>query len=869
MNSDYNEHAWSRLVIYPQDDPFTLSHGGSFSFESASDESMSLVPSFSILDGPKRAQKPFATKILAHRSMDSNSEFQSIKELSQLEMHAFVSNLPKRNLSDLSDTMEQLLGPPTIEAALRYVELGIYMCSNNLRWWGGIDSLSKWMIKTIPWPSLRPMFSVKLRALEAFAERFLATAAELANITIVRDLIENSGLVHLVEHVQSSGNVLRQAVQTDNVELVVLILNAGADPEGGHKGSLKKSRHYPHPTPLSLVKSVRIAQILIDAGADPNSIGLLFDLGGYHGPAIINASWRGCIPMVRYLIGVGADVNLLGKSSNRSFSALSIAVNRGQAEMVELLLKGGANINVPCTSFRSPGLVSGLTLLQGAAMKGTVRVLEILLQYGSDVNAPPQGKNGITALQAAIQACRVDVVRLLLEQGADVNAPATSDMARPMTVLHTAVESDQIELVNILLEANADVNANSFGEYGSSILESAKSRPASSGIIEILLANGALNTATDPALSSQIDLHNAVRRGDLDEVKRLCELGVEINMEIIPERFRPGAHVSYTGTVLHSAMLKWQNTRSNIELLQFLVDRVVDINIHNNHPTLRPILHTAIKNADMEAISILLGAGVDVNTYYRTVTGGFRRCETPMTLAADCRDSNLISLLLSKGAGINSYIDDYQYTTVLQSALRRVNSSSGLDFVKCLLVNGALLNAEVANGGKSELAMAVYWNDLSLVQLLLDHGADVNYTPKRRGKTALQAAAGLSPPNAAILHLLLSKGALVNAPAAVKYGVTALQAAAVAGSFEIARGLLNAGADVNAMGSFWGSRTALEAVISFGRLDMVYLLLEAGSHLYVYGSSKKQDVKAADFARSEGHIAIAEMIEEWAILHGK
>lgn len=119
--------------------------------------------------------------------------------------------------------------------------------------------------------------------------------------------------------------------------------------------------------------------------------------------------------------------------------------------------------------------------------------------------------------------------------------------------------------------------------------------------------------------------------------------------------------------------------------------------------------------------------------------------------------------------------------------------------------HGANINAPVPKKrGRSELALAVEYKDITIVKGLLCSGADVNSRPaEEHGRTAIQAAAGSYRPDMDMFELLLRSGADVNAPASRKGGITALGAAAQQGHFQMALVLLKAGADVNCEWNCW------------------------------------------------------------------
>ncbi|KAJ8130139.1 hypothetical protein O1611_g3491 [Lasiodiplodia mahajangana] len=145
------------------------------------------------------------------------------------------------------------------------------------------------------------------------------------------------------------------------------------------------------------------------------------------------------------------------------------------------------------------------------------------------------------------------------------------------------------------------------------------------------------------------------------------------------------------------------------------------------------------------------------------------------------------------------------------------------------------------------------WPSGTVIDLLLKNGADVNAPPaKHNGRTALQAAAGRKDikrtqlfqgigglgtlpngqdENLRIIKLLLDQGADVNAPPAEYEGRTALQAAAgrekedEVQSLEIINLLRDEGADVHAPAGEHGGQTALQAASGKDSVDIVRALI--------------------------------------------
>ncbi|OCK94914.1 ankyrin, partial [Cenococcum geophilum 1.58] len=93
-------------------------------------------------------------------------------------------------------------------------------------------------------------------------------------------------------------------------------------------------------------------------------------------------------------------------------TALQAAVEAGNLKLVQLLLSVGTDVNA------APAPYGGVTALQAAAIKGYITVANTLLSHGAHVNAEPAKVNGRTALEGAAEYGRIDMLQLLLDAGA-------------------------------------------------------------------------------------------------------------------------------------------------------------------------------------------------------------------------------------------------------------------------------------------------------------------------------------------------------------------------------------------------------------------------------------------------------------------
>ncbi|KAL7960364.1 ankyrin repeat-containing domain protein [Trichoderma compactum] len=159
------------------------------------------------------------------------------------------------------------------------------------------------------------------------------------------------------------------------------------------------------------------------------------------------------------------------------------------------------------------------------------------------------------------------------------------------------------------------------------------------------------------------------------------------------------------------------------------------------------------------------------------------------------------------------------------------------DVVEFLLEKGADVTIQGGECGSALAAASVALSsDLETVQLLLNHGADINATTTGGGiGNAVNAATHRK--HTKLLGLLLDSGADIDAQGGT-YG-TALQRACADGSLEMVRMLLTRGANVNAQGGKYG--TALQAVCAHAfkynspTITIFNLLLEYGADVHTQG----------------------------------
>ena len=258
-------------------------------------------------------------------------------------------------------------------------------------------------------------------------------------------------------------------------------------------------------------------------------------------------------------------------------------------------------------------------------------------------------------------------------------------------------------------------------------------------------------------------------------------------------------------------------------------------------------LHWAAHWNDVAMAELLLGAGADPNAIEE---GGV----VPLALACENNSVDVVALLLKAGARPN-----VGRPTPVMTAAR----SGSAEVMRLLLASGGDAAAKEPERGQTALMWAAAEQHPKVVQLLLEHGADVHahtVTPPPR-KSMRPSAAGPNALTALLfaarvgdlesVRLLVAAGANVNDTAAD--GMSALTMAVVRGHTPVAVYLLEKGADPDADGAgytalhwaagSWETELTVTSVtterdgewasaagLGEGRLELVEALLEHGAN---------------------------------------
>jgi uncharacterized protein len=180
-----------------------------------------------------------------------------------------------------------------------------------------------------------------------------------------------------------------------------------------------------------------VVALFLDAGMDPSA-----REANSGWPVLMRAAWRGRAEIVNVLLRRGANPN------GRSPSGTTALMSTSSPTIAQALIDAGAVVD------QKDG--ERATALMYAAQSGHLAVVSVLLDYGADIKAKGsiEKNEDSTALQYAAERGHADIVKELLQRGADPNV-RNADGVSP---LMRAAYSADVPTVTALLDAGGDPN---------------------------------------------------------------------------------------------------------------------------------------------------------------------------------------------------------------------------------------------------------------------------------------------------------------------------------------------------------------------------------------------------------------------------
>ena len=334
------------------------------------------------------------------------------------------------------------------------------------------------------------------------------------------------------------------------------------------------------------------------------------------GRALITASFKGHLEVVKYLASQGANIEA---QDNHNWTALIRASQNGHLEVVQYLASQGADINAKNND--------GDTALIRASFKGHLEVVQYLATQGADINA--KNNDGKTALMRANFKGHLEVVQYL----------ATLRM-------HNSARSGHLAEVKKAIEKGADINAkNNDGKTALMIA----SQNGHLEVVQYLFTRGANIEIKDDdgkivfSLASHLEVVQYLRgliykyaiNGDLAGLKRILQLGVDVESK---------DNDGNTAFILASR-------EGHLDVLEYLFAQGLDIEAKNNDGNTAFILASREGHLDVLEYLFAQGANIEAKT---------QQNNTALMLAKQANHSEVVRFLEDSIAFFQQELKDHK-----------------------------------------------------------------------------------------------------------------------------------------------------------------------------------------------------------------
>lgn len=420
--------------------------------------------------------------------------------------------------------------------------------------------------------------------------------------------------------------------------------------------------------------------------------------------------------------------------------------------------------------------------------------------------------------------CKEEKLRLLLDLGADPNVVVKYFGSPLMRALKHDVG---IALINILLDAKADINLPD--ENGRTAVFFAVEHRRFDELRSLVKRGGNLNHK-DRDGNTPITQEIASKEPSLNVVQILLELGADVN----------------AANSLHASLSGWGHA---LHIAPALIERGANVNAKDKNGASPLALAVSEKKCPISTIEMLVKAGAAIDA---ADSGGM----TPLLRASKSGHTEAVKFLLGHKASV-AHCDAEGKSALHWSckggnaAIVRLLVGAGADID---LADKADKDRRETDGGLTPLMYAVSHEDTT--KALLKFGPDVNIVDEQKRSALMHAIDGYSDKKAAVVEMLLHKGA--KADSVNRDGDTALHLAVQSyRSSDLVGLLLGAKADANAVNDL--GETPLMLCIASQSMES---LIESGAHVdAVDKAGKTALIRSLIGYSSDAHLKVKTLLK--------
>lgn len=369
------------------------------------------------------------------------------------------------------------------------------------------------------------------------------------------------------------------------------------------------------------------------------------------------------------------NVDIEEKDKN-GHTSLYVCVLNGYYEILDYLIKRGANVNVADNLSYTP--------LHIATIQGFIHIAQLIIKHGSEID--PKNEDGKTPLLLACEHSRLDILMILLDHAANKDVVDNKGIS---PLLAGAMRNDN-QIVYQLLISGVDQRRRT--QEGKTALHFA-ARNGNTYLVDLMIKYYKFKV-DDTDDYGVTPLHMAAQCDNQEVVIYLLSSGAKVNKQDTRGR-----------TPLTYAIMA-----GNTDIASVLISEGSSLNIRDGEGDSH--LHYAVNYGQLEATKMLISKGSDVN---RVNSSGW----SPLHYACHVGHDEIVRLLIFSGADTTGV--DKQGLMPVHIACQKGH----LEVAKVLLDNGVDVDSRSAIGWTS-LHFAAHGDFPDLCKLLVERNASLN-----------------------------------------------------------------------------------------------------------------------------------------------
>ncbi|KAJ5066264.1 ankyrin repeat-containing protein [Anaeramoeba ignava] len=282
-------------------------------------------------------------------------------------------------------------------------------------------------------------------------------------------------------------------------------------------------------------------------------------------------------------------------------------------EVIQLLIKSGANINYKTLKSRKTALLTAIRESKSS------EVIDFLIKSGADLDAKDsKNRTLLFYIMRHLSPETGSLISYILEKGARIN---DKDNLLQTPIFYAFINKQPIDIIKLLIEKGADTNIYNF--YGENLMDICAKYNPNIELFQLLIDKGVEINEKDKHFKNSLTYLLQNYPKNIPEIKFLVSKGASVGKSLFPFVMDPKYFEIIKFTLsLDSSLINEKNflqqtllhracfTKNNIKTIELVIQKGINVNAEDYFGN--TALHFACQNKlENETIKLLISSGVN------------------------------------------------------------------------------------------------------------------------------------------------------------------------------------------------------------------------------------------------------------------